>query len=175
METQLIWNEFSKELYFFILKKVNDTSSADDVFQNTFLKVHKNISSMRQNNKVKAWLFQIARNEIINHYNQERTHVEELKDSQETESIPYDNICCFDKFVNNLPYPYREVIEMVYIKGMKQNEAAALLEITLPNVKARIKRAKDLLKNDFNECCKYEFDINGKLIGEPNCATCGTL
>lgn len=175
METQFLWNTFSKELYFFILKRVNNTSSADDILQNTFLKVHNNISTIRQDNKVRAWLFQIVRNELINYHNQKSTYAEEYHESGEAESIEYDNICCFDKFINNLPVPYREVIEIVYIKGLKQSEAATLLGITLPNVKARIKRAKDILKNDFNECCKYEFDITGKLTGEPNCATCGTL
>ncbi|KEQ30167.1 RNA polymerase sigma-70 factor [Pedobacter antarcticus 4BY] len=175
METQFLWNTFSKELYFFILKRVNNTSSADDILQNTFFKVHKNISTIRQDDKVKAWLFQIARNEIVNFYNQENVFKEELSNSEETENTQYQNICCFNKFINNLPVPYREVIEIVYIKGLKQSKAATLLGITLPNVKARIKRAKDILKNDFYECCKYEFDITGKLTGEPNCATCGTL
>ena len=84
----------------------------------------------------------------------------------------YEAICCFDKFINDLPPPYKEVIEIVYIKGKKQKEAASILGITLMNVKVRIKRAKDILKKNFNECCKYSFNANGDLIGESNCNIC---
>ena len=67
---------------------------------------------------------------------------------------------------------YREVIELVYIKGHKQKDVAVALDISLENTKARIRRAKDMLKHKFKECCKYELDEKGKLTGEPNCSTC---
>jgi RNA polymerase sigma-70 factor (ECF subfamily) len=74
-----------------------------------------------------------------------------------------------------LPEIYRHVIELIYIKGLKQKEVARKLEISLENVKVRIKRAKDILKQKFSECCNYEFDKKGNLIGESNCAICKTI
>jgi RNA polymerase sigma-70 factor (ECF subfamily) len=94
--------------------------------------------------------------------------------NKEISSENYEHICCFDKFINDLPEIYKQVIELIYIKGQKQKDVAKELEISLENVKARIKRAKDILKKKFNECCKYEFDKNGKLIGESNCSICRT-
>ena len=67
---------------------------------------------------------------------------------------------------------YREVIELVYIKGHKQKDAAKELDISLINTKARIRRAKELLKKKFQDCCKYELDKTGKLTGEPDCSIC---
>lgn len=61
---------------------------------------------------------------------------------------------------------------MVYIKGLKQKDVAIELNISLENTKARIRRAKDILKQKFKECCKYEFDKAGKLTGESNCSVC---
>ncbi|GLR17268.1 sigma-70 family RNA polymerase sigma factor [Portibacter lacus] len=175
METQDIWSDFNDELYLFILKRVKDASASNDVFQNTFLKIHKNLSKLRSDKKVKPWIFQIARNEIANHFNKEASQIEAKRSDAEIPIENYQNICCFDKFINNLPEIYNEVIELVYIKGLKQKEAAASLGISLENVKVRISRAKDLLKQNFSQCCKYEFDKNGKLSGEANCTACNTI
>lgn len=170
METQKIWNSLHNELYFFILKKVKDKDSANDILQNTFFKIHKNLPLLKQEEKVKAWAFQIARNEIINYYNQESTYTKPLIESENTTLSSYNHICCFDNFINNLPPIYKEVIEKVYIQGKKQNEVADILGISLSNVKVRIRRSKEILKKNFTECCKYELDKNGNLSGEPNCA-----
>lgn len=175
MKTQSIWNDYKDELYFFILKKVKNKTAANDIFQNTFLKIHKNLPTLKDEDKIKAWIFQIARNEIINWINKEAVYTDESTVLQEVDKHNYQDICCFDKFINNLPTIYEEVIELVYIKGYKQKEASQILGISLANVKARIRRAKAILKQNFNECCKYDLDKNGLLMGEPNCPICKTL
>ena len=172
METYKIWDSFNDELYFFILKKVKNKEIANDIFQNTFLKIHKNVSMLKDEEKVKAWIFQISRNEIVNYFNKEAVYVTESNVDKEIPSQKYQRICCFDKFINELPEMYRKVIELIYIHGLKQKDVSKKLEISLENVKARVKRAKDILKKNFNECCKYELDKNGKLIGESNCTIC---
>lgn len=174
METQKIWSDFNNELYFFILKKVKNKDVTNDIFQNTFLKIHKNLFKLKKEEKVKSWVFQIARNEIVNHFNKESIYTEESNINKEIPLQKYQHICCFDKFINDLPEIYKQVMELIYIKGQKQKDVAKELEISLENVKTRIKRAKDVLKKKFNECCKYEFDKNGKLIGESNCSICRT-
>jgi len=172
METQKIWKQFNEELYFFILKKVKNKTTTNDIFQNAFLKIHKNRHQLKDEEKVKAWVFQIARNEIANFFKQESIYVATAIEAKQTVGDTYQHICCFDKFINDLPVLYKEPIELVYLKGKKQNEVSEILDISLANVKVRIKRAKDILKKNFNECCKYEIDKNGNLIGEPNCAKC---
>lgn len=174
METQKIWNKFGDELYFFILKKVKDKNATNDIFQNTFLKIHDKLSSLKKEEKVKAWIFQIARNEIVNHFHKEAIYIEQLNTNNEIPLPKYQHTCCFDKFINELPEIYREVIELVYIKAYKQKDVASKLGISLENVKARIRRAKIILKKNFRDCCKYEFDKNGNLTGESNCAICNT-
>ncbi|CAM3499558.1 sigma-70 family RNA polymerase sigma factor [Aequorivita lipolytica] len=174
METQKIWKQFNEELYFFILKKVKNEAATNDIFQNTFLKIHKNLHQLKEEEKMKAWVFQIARNEIANFFKQESLYITEVGKHTEALEEEYQNICCFDRFINNLPPIYREPIELVYLKGKKQHEVATILHVSHANVKARIRRAKAILKKNFNECCKYEFDKNGSLIGEPNCSQCTT-
>jgi RNA polymerase sigma-70 factor (ECF subfamily) len=172
METENIWNRFNEELYFFILKKVKNETATGDIFQNTFLKIHRNLQQVRDGEKVKAWVFQIARNEIANYFKNESKYIAPIEDTAEIVTNKNEAYCCFDKFLNDLPIIYKETVELVYIKGKKQDEAAKILAISLANVKARIRRSKDILKEKFSQCCKYEFDKNGSLIGEPDCSKC---
>lgn len=174
MKTEEIWKKYNNELYFFILKKTKDKSITNDVLQNTFLKIHKNITKLNSDEKAKPWSFQIARNEIANYYNKEAIYVENFNSNNIVDIKQVDNYCCFDSFINTLPTNYRQVIELIYVEGFKQKEVASKLAISLDNVKARVRRAKDILKDNFSKCCKYQFNKQGKLIGEANCAMCKT-
>ena len=170
--TQEILNGYHDEIYFFILKKVKNKDATNEIFQNSFLKIHKNINQIKELEKVKAWIFQIVRNEIANYFNQKSKYSNQLNVNKTETSNDYQEVCCFDKFINELPDNYKDVIELVYIDGKKQYEAAEILEISLANVKARIRRAKSILKQNFQECCKFTLNKNGDLIGEPNCSCC---
>lgn len=172
METIDIWKKYNDELYFFILNRVKQNNAANDIFQNTFLKIHNNLSQLKQEEKVKAWAFQIARSEIVNYINSESNHDIQLSNEEEISTQEAQFACCFDRFMNDLPKIYKEVTEMIYVKGHKQKDVAKELAISLENTKARVRRAKDMLKERFKECCNYKVDKEGKLIGEPDCATC---
>lgn len=173
METITIWNTFNSEIYFFILKKVKNKDAANEILQNSFLKIHQNIGQLKDSIKVRAWSFQIVRNEIANYFNNESKTFHNVDFGILKNPETHIDLCCFDRFIDNLPKEYKQVIELVYIKGKKQVEVAELMGISLANVKARIRRAKSMLKINFNECCKFELNEEGKLVGEPDCAHCG--
>ena len=172
MDTLELWRAHSEEVYFFILKRVKETTIANDILQNTFYKAHKNINQLENLDKIRPWIFQISRNEIANYFKREVKYAKKFSDKDEKASGSYQDICCFNRFIEELPTHYKAVIDLVYFKGKTQTETASELNISLPNVKARIRRTKDYLKQRFNECCKYEIDKNGQLTGEPDCAAC---
>lgn len=172
IETITIWNNFNSEIYFFILKKVKNSDAANEILQNSFLKIHQNINQLKAPNRARAWSFQIVRNEIANYFNRQSKTFQTVNFEILKNPDNYKEFCCFDRFISNLPEEYREVIELVYIKGKKQEVVAELMTISLANVKARIRRAKSMLKINFIECCKFELNEEGKLIGESNCAYC---
>lgn len=171
MNSQEIYKEHGQELYLFILKKVKNKHIANDVFQNTFLKIHKSIQQLKASSKARAWAFQITRNEIANYFNQETPAEVMVASDDNMEEVSID-ICCFDRFIDELPERYKEVIQLIYISGKKREEVAEILNISLTNVKARISRSKAMLKERFLDCCKYEISANGKLVGAPNCLVC---
>lgn len=172
MNSEVIYEQFGQEAYFFVLKKVKDTSIANDVLQNAFLKIHKNIHQLKAEQKVRAWVFQICRNEIANYFNKESAYQNgsELDDS--TYEGPGEHICCFDRFIEELPENFQQVIELAYIQGKPQEQVAETLGISLANVKARVRRAKAQLKKRFLDCCKYETNAQGQLVGSPDCSVC---
>ena len=102
METQQIWDSFNEELYFFILKKVKDKDVTNDIFQDTFLKIHNNLSYLKEEEKARAWVFQIARKEMFNYFNNASIYADKLDANIETPSQKYEHICCFDKFIDDL-------------------------------------------------------------------------
>ena len=54
-----IWKEYHDHLQMFILKKVSDKATAEDILQNVFIKILSNINSLKDSTKMKNWLFQI--------------------------------------------------------------------------------------------------------------------
>ena len=174
MNSNEIYQKYGQEMYFFILKNVKNKNITNDIFQSSFLKIHKNIHQLKDEQKSRAWVFQICRNEVANYFNKELTH-----SNSNTTTLPlhdihevYGDICCLDRFIDDLPQTHKEVIVLTYIEGKKQVEVAEILKISIANVKARIRRSKAMLKKRFLECCKYEINKKGKLIGAPDCRTC---
>lgn len=172
LRTEEIWKEYGTQLHFFVLKRVTDATAVKDVLQNIFLKVHKNLDSLQDPKKVKAWVFQIARNELANHYKGLNSTVSITESDHSGDFVTLGHFCCLERFLEELPENYRTVIHLVYKKGKTNAEAANELGISLPSVKARIRRAKNDLKQRFRECCLYKTNKSGKLVGEPDCAIC---
>ncbi len=168
LSTSKVWEDFYTDLYFFTLRRVKNKDVTNDILQNSFIKIHRNLNKLQQPNKVRQWVFQITRNEIANFHKGNKTHAKPLDVNETTK----DFLCCFDRFVEELPEIYKAVILPVYFQGKKQAEVAKDLGISLPNLKARIRRAKHILKERFTSCCKYVSNEKGQLIGEPDCAIC---
>lgn len=173
MDTQPLWQRYGDGIYFFILKRVKDRAKAQDIFQNTFLKVHSHIHQLRDKGSAKSWAFRIARNELANYTNREASYAP-LEGPELTEFSRQENaFCCFDRFLDELPETYFRAVQLVYLEDKKQAEAADILDISLPNLKARLRRAKEILKTNFQECCNYAVDAQGQLTGEADCGRCG--
>lgn len=172
MKTEEIWDRYGQELYFFVLKNVKDKEVANDVFQNSFLKIHDKIAQLQSEEKARSWVFQIGRNEIANYYNKEQSYYKLAEQIRQYTPVEYDHVCCFDRFIDDLSENYKAVIELIYVEGKKQDEVADILDISLANVKARVRRAKEVLKCQFQACCKFELTVEGKLKGTDDCPSC---
>src|SRR5688572_16721851 len=83
---------YQQRLYHVIRRQVPSHEDADDVLQNTFIKVFRHLSGFENRSELYTWLYRIATNEVINHLNRrKKTKVEELKGNDSRHADAYIN------------------------------------------------------------------------------------
>lgn len=179
MTTENLWETFHTGLKHFILKRIPDEQSADDVLQETFLKIHTRIATLRDKDRLQSWMYQIARNAIADYYRAQKATVE-LPETLPVPDEPVfedevikDLIPGVKAMVENLPAAYREALILTEYEGLSQRELAQRLGLSFSGAKSRVQRAREKLKTMLLDCCHFEFDRLGKIIDyQPNCACC---
>lgn len=158
-ETEKVWAEFHGKLLAFIRKRVNGDAVADDVLQDVFVKIHKNIDTIRKGKKLESWVYQIARNTIIDHYRTRKEHVG-LPDWLASPE-PVDEMeghgeisACLASLVEHLPEKYRRAVRLCDIEGRPQSDVAAMEGLSLSGAKSRIQRGRTQLKELLHDCCQ---------------------
>ncbi len=168
MTTQQVWTKYANDLNRFILSKVKEKTIAEDILQDTFIKIHTKLHTLKDITKLKSWIFSIARNSILDYFKLrnktfEFAHFESetvLKEEVHTEKD------CLRGILQNLPKKYRDPLFLSDIKGLKQQEVAEQLKLSLSTTKSQIQRARKLIAQGFMDCCGYVLNEDGKLVGE---------
>ena len=57
MTTNQVWQKYSDDLKRFIISKVKNTTVADDILQDTFIKIHTNLHTLNDITKLKSWIY----------------------------------------------------------------------------------------------------------------------
>lgn len=178
-----IWTQFANRLRLFIRGRVADEAGAEDILQNVFVKIQQRLSTLRGAEKIEAWVYQIARNAIADHYRMQRPTNELPDDLMAPTEIASDEaeraalLASFRRMITELPEPYREAIQLTELEGCTQQQLASRLGISLSGAKSRVQRGRAMLKEMLLECCRFEFDQRGGIVEcEPRkkviCAEC---
>jgi len=164
-----IWLEFARKLGQFIRARVSDAATAEDILQDMFVKIQTRLGQFQNPAKLQGWIYQIARNAIIDHY---RTRKETL---EAPESLPAEPPAddgelealkaSFGRMIQTLPEPYREAVVLTELEGLTQRELADRLGLSVSGAKSRVQRGRAQLKRMLEECCSFEFDRRGTVIG----------
>lgn len=179
---ETIWSETSLRLKNFILRRVEDEETADDLLQEVFIRIHKNMTKLKDSEKFESWIFQIARNVVIDHYRSRRSFVEladTFPDQSETfveEDAISELTGSIRELIETLPEQYREPLLMVEYQNVNQKELADRLGISLSGAKSRVQRARQKIKDELLSCCHFEFDRYGRVIDYWDlCCCCANL
>jgi RNA polymerase sigma-70 factor (ECF subfamily) len=162
--------EFAPRLRAFIRRRVGSDSAADDLTQDTLLKVYRSRVTLRDGTKLVAWLYQIARGTIIDHYRRRRPQ-EELpralagESPDEVAALRAQVVGAMKGFLEELPERYREPVRLAELEGLPLARIALRLELSLPAVKSRVRRGRAMLRRKLQDCCRFEFDRLGQVIG----------
>ncbi|MGG3643319.1 RNA polymerase sigma factor SigZ [Bacillus gobiensis] len=169
MDIQVLWNEYHLPVRRFIAKRTFNHSDVEDIVQNVFIKIYGHISELKDENKVQSWIYQIARNSIVDYYRKEKRTEElpfhiETNDEYEEENFEKEVISCFESTIQRLPNKYKEALELTELKGISQKQLSSQLAISYSGAKSRVQRGREMLKERLMECCHIESDRYGNII-----------
>jgi len=166
--SEKIWQAYHQKLAAFISSKVA-ADAVEDLLQDIFLKIHRHISSLREDVKLENWVFQITRNAISDYYRTKKM-VEELPDwikqpePDEAEIIKKELSSCLVPMVNGLPEKYRDAIQMSELENKTQKEVAEQAGISLSGAKSRVQRGRALLRTMLEDCCQFEINLKNQVV-----------
>jgi RNA polymerase sigma-70 factor (ECF subfamily) len=145
----------------------------DDVLQEVFLRIHKNIEVLASSDRVAGWIFKTARNALIDFERARATCSDarqvaaddvELAAVAEHEDRRAAVVPCLKPMIERLPEPYRDGIRMTEIEGFTQAAAAKRAGVSLPGMKSRVQRGRQQLKEMILACCQVEQDVRGGIM-----------
>jgi len=152
---------YKERLYWHIRKIVIDHEDADDVLQNTFIKVFENIKKFKGNSTIYTWMYKIATNEALNLLSKKSRQLGisnedwiENKTAQLESDIYFDGDAMqlkFQKAIAKLPEKQRLVFNMRYFEEMKYDKMSEVLGTSVGGLKASYHHAVKKIKNVINE------------------------
>src|ERR1700731_3010786 len=154
---------YQNRLYRYLLRLVRDPSEAEDLFQQTWVRVAEKIRQYDSKRNFEAWLFTVARNIAIDHLRRRRPEsLDEPNAGMPGESpatrLPSGERPVLDGILDRertgrltqalelLPVTQREVLTLRFEEEMKLEEIADVIDIPLSTVKTRLRRALDRLR-----------------------------
>ncbi len=148
---RVLMTQYKERLYWHIRKIVLIHDDADDVLQNTFIKVYRNIHSFKGESKLYSWMYRIATNESLTFIKKRAKQLqigsEELQQqlvANLTADVYFDGDEIQQKLLNavaQLPEKQALVFNMKYFDNMKYIEIAEILEVSVGGLKANYHHA----------------------------------
>ncbi len=130
-----IYNLFFKKIYQFIYFRVSHKELAEDLAEEVFLKAFTKLSSVSDNKAFGGWLYQIARNKVIDYYREKKLNVslEEVENTLEYESNVIDTVNLDNqqktllKLIKELTVEQQIVIKLKFFEDLTTPEIAEML------------------------------------------------
>ncbi len=172
-----IHDQFYERVKKFILASVRDESVADDLVQDTFIRIQENLNRVKDPSKVSSWIFRIAHNLCQDHFrSREKTSSHEdihdgLVNLQETplqKKMEQGEMSqCVQDQLSLLSESLRSVLIFADVMEFSHQEIANILGLSVENVKVRLHRARKKFKGILEEKCTFEVDERNVLVCEP--------
>ena len=155
--------KYRKNVHAIAWRKIGDFHIAEEITQDTFLKVHKNLATLRNPNQFAGWLYVIT-NRLCNNWHRKnrpiviqslettnlsiidrfshRYYETEQREAEATER--YREIVRF--LLRKLPESERRTVALYYLSEMSMNEIGNFLGVPVNTIKSRIRRARKRLQ-----------------------------
>ena len=149
---QALYAKFSGQMYVVCLRYAKEQQEAEDILQESFIKVFDSIKNFRGDSKLVYWIKRIVVNTALN-ANRSKLYLYPMVDVDEMKEVSDGELHVSDftmdellKMINELPDGCQVIFNLYAIEGYKHHEIAKMLEITEGTSKSQYARAKYLLK-----------------------------
>ena len=162
---EILMRRNNQKLYRVIRSYINDEDLIKDVMQDTYIKAYEKLYQYNQKAAFSTWLIRIGINEalhelrskrpkVISHPNVElnKVNIIDLKNvNPEKAIIQQEAKWVLEKAISSLPEKYRVIYMLREIENMKIKDIGDCLDLSVGNVKVRIHRSKQMLKDKLYE------------------------
>lgn len=152
----LLVNHFQEPIYWHIRRLVVSHQDAEDVVQETFIRVFRHLDQFREQSSLRTWVYRIATNEalrFLNSRNAESTSAEELQEELANKLLASDYVdyedgmaVKFQQAILSLPEKQRIVFNLRYYDELDYEEIARITDCRADTLKVNYHYAKEKIK-----------------------------
>ena len=180
MNAETVIAEYQSSLRAFLLSRMRNESDVDDVLQEALTKTFQNLHTLQSKEKIKPWLFQIARNAMMDRYRGEKRDASVSADylwyDEPDETTEHAFEGCVEPFLSALPAEAGDLLRAVELQGVSQKEYAEKLGISYSTLKSRVQASRKQFRQLFDQCCDIAFAADGSILDykkkSPGCDNC---
>ena len=180
-----VFSEFQRPIYNYLLRMTQSQPEAEDLTQETFIRVHRSLPSFRGEASLSTWIYRIATNVSHDHFRRSATRQakaaisleetgsegewvpDETASSPEQVAAQSEMSDCVQSLIGRLPPSYRTVLVLHDLQGLKNREIADVLDCSLDTVKIRLHRARKKLRASLDAGCDFAHDERNVFVCEP--------
>lgn len=166
--------DLSPALLSYLQRLVGDQAVADDLLQETLLRIARGLSSFGGRASVKTWAFSIATNAAADYFRHpdRRLRIVDVSEADDLpdagrgvdERIIVDEMnACVRQVIDSLPGDYRAALVLHDLEGLTAEQTAEICDCSLATVKIRIHRARARLRKALQEQCEFYRDTDSVL------------
>ncbi|WP_262889838.1 RNA polymerase sigma factor [Paraflavitalea devenefica] len=153
-----LYRRFAPKMYAVCLRYANNTNDAQDLLQEGFIKVYKNLHRFRAEGSFEGWVRRVFVNTSIEHFRKKSAQLSSVSEREEN-TIEDADITALDSLaekdiiniVQELSPGYRTVFNLYVVEGYSHKEIGQLLGISEGTSKSQLARAKSILQKKITQ------------------------
>ena len=147
---------YKRPLRYFINRLLDNTELTEDIFQDTWLTVIRQIHGLRETDAFPAWLYRIARNKVYQQHRAKKTIAKldeniAVENNTEDDDFSGEDAAKVHRGFKELPLEYREVLMLRFLEQMSYEQISQVLNCKLGTVRSRLHYAKIALKKELEK------------------------
>lgn len=152
------YDRFQRRVHAFLRRRLHDAAEVEDVFHETMMEVWRSAGRFEGRSAAAAWVLRIARNKAVDSLRKKKVEPGDESPDEAIAAIEDESASAFDQLaaagdaealrrcLSALPEEKRELVEMIFLEGLRYSDAAEALGKPEGTLKARVHHAKSALK-----------------------------